>query len=66
MGQTPEELWKELEVARKELLLLRTENYDLKKKVADFESIVGDKGRVQQCEVYSIAETQYCTALLHD
>ena len=47
-----DQLCRELEAARLELRLLRFENEDLKKKVADLEMNIGDKGRVHQCEVF--------------
>ena len=49
-----DELWKELEAARKELRLLKAENYELKEKVAEFECnirIIRNKGGVNQCKV---------------
>ena len=61
-----DQLYKELEASRQELRLLRAENEDLRRKVLEFESIIGDKERVHRCQVnhlvgtYATFEIQQC------
>ena len=50
-------LWEELEASRKELELLRAENDNLRRKVAEFESIIGDNVRVHQYQVNPLVGT---------
>ena len=50
-------LWEELEASRKELELLRAENDNLRRKVAEFESIIGARRRAHQSQVNLLVGT---------
>ena len=51
--------WKEFESAKEELRLLRSENEDLKRKVAQMENIIGEQGGVHQHEVHFYRYSQF-------
>ena len=59
-----DQLLKELDASQKELRLLRAENEDLKRKVTDFENIIGDNGRIHRSQVNPLERT-HATFLVH-
>ena len=59
-----DQLLKELEASQKELRFLRAENEDLKRKVTEFENIIGDNGRIHRSQVNPLEGT-HATFLVH-